>query len=106
MNKLKLTTSSTYAAIVTIIFVVIITIFAEFSVPLKDWLKHFSGHHWTTKSIFSVLLYAATTMILYFLLPKQSGNSLRKTLGFLLVFTILGVIILALFFAGHHYKLL
>lgn len=105
MNKPKLIISSAYAALITIIFVVAITIFAELSVPLKDLLKNFSGHHWTSKSIFSVLLYAACTTLLYLLLPKQSANHLRKALGFLLVLTVFGVIILTLFFTGHHFQL-
>ena len=105
MNKPKLIISSAYAAVITIIFVVVITIFAELSAPLKDWLKNFSGHHWTSKSIFSVLIYALTTTVLYFSLPKHSNNSLKKTLGFLLILTLLGVIIITLFFTGHHFQL-
>ena len=106
MNKPKLIISSAYAAIITIIFIVAITIFAELSMPLKDWLKNFSGHHWTSKSIFSVLLYAAVTTMLYISLPKHSDNNLKITIGFLLVLTVLAVIIIALFFTAHHFQLL
>lgn len=105
MNKPKLIISSAYAAIVTIVFVVVITIWAELFAPLKDWLKSFSGHHWTSKSIFSVLLFAAATVVLY-LLPRQySDDHLKRTLGFLLVFTILGTVVITLFFTGHHFQL-
>ncbi len=105
MNKPKLIISSAYAAILTIIFVVVITIWAELSVPLKDWLKNFSGHHWTSKSIFSVLLYAIATIVLYLSPHKYRNDRLKKTLVSLLVFTILGTVILTLFFTGHHFKL-
>ena len=105
MNKSKLIISSAYAAILTIIFVVVITIWAELSAPLKDWLKNFSGHHWTSKSIFSVLLYAVATIVLYLSPHKYSDDRFKKTLVFLLVFTILGTVILTLFFTGHHFKL-
>lgn len=104
MNKSKLIIASAYAAILTIIFVVVITIWAELSAPLKDWLKNFSGHHWTSKSIFSVLLYAVATVVLYVSLHKHNGNFLKKILGFLLASTVLGTVILTLFFTGHHFK--
>ncbi len=105
MNKPKLIISSAYAAIITIVFVVVITIWAELSVPLKDWLKNFSGHHWTSKSIFSVLLYAVATILLYLSPHKDNDNHLKRALGFLLVFTILGTIIITLFFTGHNFQL-
>ena len=105
MNKPKIIVSSAYAAIITIIFVVVITIWAELSVPLKDWLKNFAGHHWTSKSIFSALLYAVAAAVLYLLPLKHVDGRLKKTLVFLLVFTILGTVILALFFTGHHFQL-
>lgn len=105
MNKPKLINSSAYAAIITIVFVVVITIWAELSAPLKDWLKNFSGHHWTSKSIFSVLLYAVATIVLYVSPHKHTNDHLKRTLGFLLVFTVLGTIILTLFFTGHHFHL-
>jgi len=105
MNKPKLIISSAYAAIITIIFVVVITIWAELSAPLKDWLKNFSGHHWTSKSIFSVLLYAIATAVFYLLPQKEAENRLQRMLNYLLAFTALGVVIITLFFAGHHFKI-
>jgi len=103
-NKPKLIISSAYAAIITIVFVVVITIWAELFTPLKDWLKNFSGHHWTSKSIFSILLYTVATITLYLSPHKYSDDRLKRTLGFLLMFTILGVIIVTLFFTGHHFE--
>lgn len=105
MNKTKLIISSAYAAITSIVFVVVITIWAEFNAPLKDWLKNFSGHHWTSKSIFSLALYAAVTVLAYLLPFKYSESCLKKSLVSLFVFLILGVAALALFFTGHHFKI-
>ena len=104
MNKSKLIISSAYATIITIIFVVVITIGAELSAPLKNWLKNFSGHHWTSKSIFSVLLYAIATVAWYWAPFKYNDNRLKKTLVFLLASTALGAVILMLFFTGHNLK--
>ena len=105
MNKPKLIISSAYAAIIAIIFVVVITVWAELSVPLKDWLKNFSGHHWTSKSIFSVLLYAGATIVLYLSPHKYDDGRLKKTLVFLLASAVVGTTILTLFFTGHNFQL-
>ncbi|OIP57291.1 MAG: hypothetical protein COX79_05265 [Candidatus Levybacteria bacterium CG_4_10_14_0_2_um_filter_36_16] len=106
MNKQKLIISSAYAAIITIAFVVIITIWAELSVPLKDWLKNFSGHHWTSKSIFAIDLYAISTAMFYLLPQKHPEGFLRRSLNSLFVVTLLGVVIITLFFTAHNFKLL
>ena len=105
MNKPKLIISSAIAAIITTIFTVVIVIWAELSAPLKDWLKNFSGHHWTSKSIFSVLLYTVATVVLYLSPNKHSEDILKKTLMSLLLITVLGTVILTLFFTGHHFQI-
>src|SRR3989338_4446316 len=103
MNKLKLILSSAYASIITILFIVIITILAELFIPLKDWLKNFSGHHWVSKSIFSVLLYIVSTKILYLLIKNNDNNNrVKKSLKLLIVFVVLGIIAITIFYTGHH----
>ena len=102
MNKLRPIFASALAAIVTIVFVVVITVWAELSIPLKNWLKSFSGHHWTSKSIFSALLYVAATVIFYWSFRNPSEVVLRKLLVFLLVFMVLGVLGITAFYTGHH----
>ena len=104
MNKPKLVASSAYATIVTIIFVVVITVWAELFPPLKNWLAGLSGHHWTSKSILSVLVYVVVTAVAYLLPYKNSEDNLRRLFASLVVFTILGVFSVTLFFAGHHFK--
>lgn len=102
MNKLRLIIASSYAAILTIIFVVIITIWAELAAPLKDWLKAFSGHHWTSKSIFSILLYLVATAVLYPVFRKPSNPQLKTALLLVIAAVILGTLALTGFFTGHH----
>lgn len=106
MDKLKLIISSAYAAIITIVFIVIITVWTELSAPLKDWLKNFSGHHWISKSILSALLYAIAVITLYLAPQRHSDDRLKRTLNYLLIFTIFGIIIITLFFAGHYFKII
>jgi hypothetical protein len=104
MNKPKLILSSTCSAITTIIFIVVITIWAELSAPLKNWLTNFSGHHWTSKSILSILLYGIITFVLYWSPHAYSHERLHRMLNYLILSTILGTIIISLFFTGHHLK--
>lgn len=102
MKKQKLVYSSSIAAIISILFVVVVTILAENSPALKDWLKALSGHHWTSKSILSLGIYFGGTILLYFL-PKNMGDgTVEKYLKALLITAILGTVIIFLFFTGHH----
>ncbi|MFA5947170.1 MAG: hypothetical protein WC813_04070 [Patescibacteria group bacterium] len=101
MNKQKLIFSSTISSIITIFFVVIVVIWAEEAAGLKDWLKNLSGHHWTTKSIFSVAVYALFTALFYVMPFKPQVDHLKKALTFALVTTLCGVIILAGYFTWH-----
>ena len=103
MNKPKLVISSAYAAILSILFVVIITIWAELSAPLKNWLTNFSGHHWTSKSILSILIYIIATVLIYLLPQKKTQEHIKNAVVSILVYVVLGTIALALFFTGHHF---
>ncbi len=105
MNKPRLIIASAYAAILTIIFVVVITIWAEMAAPLKDWLKAFSGHHWTSKSILSILLYLSATTLFYLVFRKVEGEKIRKAISILLAAVVLGVVAITAFYTGHHLKL-
>ncbi|OGN14670.1 MAG: hypothetical protein A3J47_01090 [Candidatus Yanofskybacteria bacterium RIFCSPHIGHO2_02_FULL_43_22] len=104
-NKLKLVISSAYASIITIVFVVIITVWAELSMPLKDWLKNFSGHHWTSKSIFSISIYIVATLVLCLLPNKYSDGHIKRSLELVLIVTLLGIVTITLFFTGHHFQI-
>ena len=105
MNKLKLIKSSANSAAFTILFVTILTIWAEFSMPLKDWLKSISGHHWTTKSIFSAIFFLATLIVFYLVNRSSSPESVKKSLYSLITIAVVGVLALTLFFTGHHLKI-
>lgn len=102
LNKSKLILASTYSAILTIIFIVIITIWAEESAPLKDWLKNFSGHHWTTKSIFSLILFAASGFLVYLSPMAVSDKKISSSVKFTIISTLLGCLALTLYYTAHH----
>jgi len=103
MNKINLIISSAYAAIISSIFVVGITICAELSPALKEWLKSISGHHWTTKSIFTALIFVVISCVLYLLRKNTTGN-IKRSLALLLVIVLVGSIAITAFYTGHHFK--
>lgn len=103
MNTSRLIFASAVAAAVAIVFSVLLTIWGELAAPLKDWLKTLTGHHWTSKSVLSVLLYAAATAVLYAAVPYRPGEGRTgKALTFLVWCTVLGTVALAAFFSGHY----
>ena len=103
MNKINLIISSAYAAIISSVFVVVITIWAELSPALKDWLKSISGHHWTTKSIFTALIFIVALIALY-LFRKNGSDKIKRSLVLLLIFVFVGSIAITAFYTGHHFK--
>ena len=91
-------TALIYATVGAIWFTVLVTISAEFSEPFKNSLKAITGHHWTTKSVFSVILF----FFLYFVFirAKESEN-IKKSINFVLLNTIVGGLVLFIFFIWH-----
>ncbi|MEK7460781.1 MAG: hypothetical protein AAB647_01030 [Patescibacteria group bacterium] len=104
LNKLKLVFASALAALLAIIFVVIITIWAELFASLKNWLTNLSGHHWTSKSLLSVAVYLIALFILYLVITPPGDRRLRQALISLVAGTLVGVLVLTLFYTGHYYK--
>ncbi|TSC81910.1 MAG: hypothetical protein G01um101420_693 [Parcubacteria group bacterium Gr01-1014_20] len=91
-------TALIYATLGTIWFTVLVTIWAEFSEPFKNSLKAVTGHHWTTKSIFAVILF----FLLYFVFLKtKESTNIKKSINFVLLNTILGGLALFIFFIWH-----
>jgi len=101
-DKYKLIYSSSLAAIVSVIYVVIITIWAEQSGGLKDWLTGLTGHHWVSKSIFTLVIYAGLLFIFYFTAKRVDNAKVKKYLNALTWTAILGTGVILLFYTGHY----
>jgi|SRR3990172_7632185 len=80
MNKDKLVLSIIKSAIITIIFIALITIGADLYVPLKDWLKATFSHHWVGKGILSAILFAVLIVIFNFVIKDSSIKKVTKKL--------------------------
>ncbi len=102
-NKQKLVYASSVSAILSVLYVVVVTIWAEKSPALKTWLTDFSGHHWTSKSIISLGIYFFG-LIAFYLLPKQiEAGVVKRYLKALIIITALGALTLLAFFTGHNF---
>ncbi len=89
------------STIVTTIAVTLITLIGELSEPFKNLLKNISGHHWTTKSIFSLILFIG----LYFLLLRIKDYKDYKNMSRDVAITvILSCLALFLFFTWHFFS--
>ena len=104
MTKPKLIYSSAIASSLAIVLITTITIVAELQIPLKDWLKSLSGHHWVSKGILSFLLYVVATFVIYTVTKNVDHKKVKAALWIAIIMTILGSLVLLIFFTGHHLK--
>lgn len=102
MNISRLTTASTLATKLTVIYVVAITIVAELSPALKAFLKSLTGHHWTTKSISSIALYFLVLFVAYLFSKTPTDDKLNRSILGLFWFVLVGSLVLFLFFVWHY----
>jgi len=98
----KLIYSSAISASVSIIAITVITIWAELTPGLKDFLKSLSGHHWVTKSLAVVILFPLVLGITYaFSRGETADSAVRRSLWTLIVSTVAGPIAILGFFLWH-----
>lgn len=90
MNKLKSIYASSYSAVITIAVMVVIILSSEFSVPFKNWLASFTGHHWVTKSWISIILFVLMYLVIRATAKSVDQVQTKKALVALQVVSILG----------------
>lgn len=89
-KKIKLVNSILLGAIITIIFVVAITISAELIPALKDWLKNTFSHHWVGKSILSLAFFAISSFMVSICPCIRADVEKTKKLSLCLFWTSIG----------------
>jgi len=103
-NKNNFLVSVVYGSIISVIFVVLVTILGELIPPIKDFLKEQHDHHWIGKGIWTMSIFAGASA-LFSLLSRSSVYSdeqLAKWIRILSWCTIAGVFVLFFFF-GYEY---
>jgi hypothetical protein len=101
MIKLRAIHASTIASMYAIWFVVLVTVWAELNPNLKNWLKHFSGHHWVSKGLLMAAIYVLVFTGYYYLRRNTPVPKTAKLLALLNGSAILGTLILIIFFMWH-----
>ncbi len=97
---MKNITSLNRATIVTIISIVILTIWAELSAGFKDLLASMTGHHWTTKGLLAIAIF----FLVYLLGKKSKEQDVQKMAIKTLAITILGSLAIFLFYVYEFFK--
>ncbi len=99
-KKINFIKSIINSAIVTVVFIAVITIAADLFIPLKDWLKAAFTHHWIGKSILSLSIFIVLFFIFYFIPSKstQTTEKLDKSLNNLYWSSIVSSLIIFVFF--------
>ncbi len=101
MNKFRLIYASAVAAKLAVVFAVVITIWAELTPALKTWLASLSGHHWTSKSLLTLLIYTVSFAYAYSTAKNVTANKLGRMLNYLIVVTMAGTVIIIGFYIWH-----
>ncbi len=101
-KKLRLIYASSWAATVAVIFATVVTIWGELHAPFKNWLKSVTGHHWTTKSWFTVGIFILFLFLIYAFKREPTDMQVRGGLKWLIFIAVLCVLVLFGFFAIHY----
>lgn len=97
-NKIKIITSATKSAIITVVFIAIITMAADLAPSLKGWLASTFSHHWIGKSILSLALFFIFSALIFFCPCQKNIEKATRLLSYLFISSIASVIIIFLFF--------
>src|SRR3989338_306289 len=87
------------AAIVTLVYIPLITILSELVKPVNDFLKKIFWHHWVGKGVILILLYAVIAGILSTHRFEDTAESDRKFIAVLSLLMILGGLSIFIFFS-------
>ena len=94
-KALSLTTSA------TIWLIVVITLSAELSSPLKNFLTNLTGHHWVTKGVAT----ASFFVLLYLIIARftEEASNIKKETVYVLWSSILGGLVIFIFYLWHFF---
>jgi hypothetical protein len=106
-KKIRFANAVLLSSIITMLFIVAVTIQAEFSKSLKnDFLAGNFGHHWVGKGVLAATVFAVLTAVIYIfgkaLAKEKYLVVLIKKLFFIIL---LGIIVFFLFFTWHFFAI-
>ena len=98
MEKLKAIYVSSWSAMASIVTMVVVTVASEFSVPFKNWLASFTGHHWVTKSWLSVIVFVLMFGVLRVSFKTVDATKTKHALMALQLSAVLGFLVILGFY--------
>ncbi len=103
-KKIKFANAVVLAAILTVVFIVSVTVYAEFSKSFKDLLARNFGHHWVGKGELAAILFGVLTILMFaFAKPLEQERQLVPLMKTLFGVILLGTMILTVFFIWHFF---
>lgn len=87
------------SAIATVWVIVGITLYSEMSDSFHTFLTNLTWHHWVSKSIIAIVLFALLSMIFK---GSEDSESVLKSSKFLVVSVVLGGLIIFGYFVFHY----
>lgn len=87
-----------WSTILVIWLIVAMTLAAELSAPFKAFIAQVGGHHWTGKSVVSLVAF----ILLYFLFSKaKESDTVLKSVWYVVWSVVLGGLVIFSFFLWH-----
>lgn len=90
--------ASAWAAVISIVLTVIVTIAGDLNAPFKEWLKGFTGHHWVTKSWLSLIAFIICFAAIRAFVRLPSAQLARRAVNTLAIAACVGVATLIAFY--------
>lgn len=86
------------SASVTVLFIAVITIWADLYAPLKDSLKNMFTHHWIGKSVLSAALFLILGGVIGLMTSKVDENKIASALWWLVGCAIVSTLAIWIFY--------
>lgn len=96
-TRLKSIFASAVSTCITVVVISAVTIGGELSLPFKNWMASFTGHHWITKSWLSLIIFAIG-FIIFRLIAPMNEKATRRAIVSLSFFVVLGTVVLVGFY--------
>ena len=95
--------AATMSANITIVVIALMTIIGEIVKPFKDLLASVPpvGHHWVTKGIISVILFALLYFVLGKVFEEEKSGEIKGAMSTVIVTVLSGLAIL-IFYVLHY----
>lgn len=97
-NRTKIASGIISGAMLSIVFIAVVTPVADLLPALKNALKETFGHHWVGKSILAALLFGVGSVVCPALSSTTSEETIWRKLNQLILITIAGAAVITLFF--------